>query len=76
MLKQPASVVLASFRPLTLSEGGNTKGDFPFAKTHKNGERIAQSEVCTSSGLHSLRPCWTACLSIRQNVYRAPHSDV
>jgi hypothetical protein len=64
MLKKFASVVLASFRPSTLSEVGSPEGDFPFAKAHENGERIAQSEVCTSSGLHSLRPCWTNFLSI------------
>jgi len=39
MLKQPASSVLASFRPSTYPRG-------------------------YASALHSLRPCWTACLSI------------
>jgi len=39
MLKQTASVVLASFRPSTYPRG-------------------------YASALHSLRPCWTACLSI------------
>ena len=39
MLKQPASSVLASFRPSTYPKG-------------------------TLPVLHSLRPCWTACLSI------------
>ena len=39
MLKQPASFVLASFRPSTYPKG-------------------------TPSAPHSLRPCWTACLSI------------
>ena len=40
------------------------EGVFPFANTHCKGERPTRSAVCTSSGLHSLRPCWTACLSI------------
>jgi hypothetical protein len=61
MLKKSASVVLASFRSSTLrrsvSEIGNTGGDFPFAKTHCKGERPTRSAVCTSSALHSLRPC-------------------
>ena len=39
MLKKPASVVLASFRPSTYPRG-------------------------YASALHSLRPCWTAFLSI------------
>ena len=51
MLKQSASVVLASFSPSTYPQG-------------------------YASGLHSLRPYWAACLSIRQNAYFAPYSDV
>ena len=41
MLKQPASFVLASLRgsTLTFSEVGNTRGAFPFARTHCEGER-------------------------------------
>jgi hypothetical protein len=39
MLKQSASVVLASFRPSTYPRG-------------------------YASAFHSLRPCWTDCLSI------------
>jgi len=68
MLKKSASGVLASLRGSTLSrsysEVGNAVGDFPFAKTHCKGERPTQSAVCTSSPLRSLRPCWTAFLSI------------
>ena len=60
MLKNSASGVLASFRPSMLkrssSEGGSTEGAFPFAKTHSTGERSTRSAVCTSSGLHALRP--------------------
>jgi len=55
------SSVLASFRSSTVrrnfSEVGNTVGAFPFAKTHRKGERPTQSAVCTSSALHSLRLC-------------------
>ncbi len=61
MLKKSASSVLASFRPSTyqpkLSDVGNAGGDFPFAKVHSTNERPTRSAVCTSSGLHSLRPC-------------------
>jgi len=71
MLKQAASVVLASFRPSTLrrgfSEVGSTVGALPFAKIHSRGERPTRGAVCTSSALRSLRPCWTACLSILSN---------
>ncbi len=61
--------VLASFRSSTcreenLSDDGITGGAFPFAKIHPRGERPTRSAVCTSSDLHSLRPCWTAFLSI------------
>jgi hypothetical protein len=62
--------VLASFRPSTLkgspSDVGNTGGALPFAKIHTKGERPTRSAVCTSSDLHSLRPCWTNFLSILQ----------
>ena len=45
LLKQSASIVLASFRPSTYHGG-------------------------CASGLHSLRPCWTACLSsLREDIY-------
>src|SRR5262245_55046654 len=68
MLKKSASSVLASFRPSTgrtrFSEAGNSGGGFPFAKIHNKGERPTRSAVCTSSALHSLRPCWTNFLSI------------
>jgi hypothetical protein len=61
MLKQPASFVLASFRPSTLnrsfSEVGNTGGVFPIAKIHVKGEQSTRSAVCTSSAIHSLGPC-------------------
>ena len=61
MLKNPASIVLASFRPSTLrrsfSEIGNTGGVFPFAKIYPMGEQPTRSAVCTFSGLRSLRPC-------------------
>ena len=69
-LKKSASGVLASFRPSTYrrrcSEGGVDEGVFPFAKIHSRGERPTRSAVCTSSDLHSLRPCWTNFLSILQ----------
>ena len=43
MLKQPASIVLASLRGLnveaSLSDIGITGGDFPFAKINSKGER-------------------------------------
>ena len=68
MLKKTASGVLASLRGSTLkrgfSEAGSTGGDFPFAKIYSIGERPTQSAVRTSSPLRSLRPCWTAFLSI------------
>jgi hypothetical protein len=61
MLKKASRFVLASFRPSTLkmsfSEVRNAGGAFPFAKTHCKGERPTRSAVCTSSALHSLRPC-------------------
>jgi hypothetical protein len=41
-----------------------TEGVFPFAKSYQKGERPTRSAVCTSSVLHSLRPCWTDFLSI------------
>jgi hypothetical protein len=46
------------------SEVGNTGGAFPFAKIYSMGERPTRSAVCTSSALHSLRPCWTNFLSL------------
>jgi protease-4 len=61
-------VVLALFRPSTykrrFSEVGVAVGVFPFAKTYSRGERPTRSAVCTSSAIHSLRPCWTAFLSL------------
>jgi hypothetical protein len=74
MLKKTASVVLASFRPSTLrrgfSEVGSTGGAFPFAKIHCKAERPTRSAVCTSSGLHSLRPCLRNGASWRDGVGR------
>jgi len=71
MLKKAASSVLASFRTSTVrrssSETGSTVGVFSFAKIHSLGERPTRSAVCTSSVLHSLRPCWTTFLSILQD---------
>jgi hypothetical protein len=68
MLKKSACFVLESFKPSTLSrifsDVGSTGAAFPFAKIHFMGERPTQIAVCTSSGLHALRPCWTALLSI------------
>jgi hypothetical protein len=73
MLKKSAISVLTSFRRSTLrrsfSEVRNAGGAFPFAKTHCKGERPTRSAVCTSSALHSLRPCWTAFLSILQGCF-------
>ena len=61
MLKKSASSVLASFRSSTFGRAGLkvgvAEGVFPFAKTHCKGERPTRSAVCTSSDLHSLRPC-------------------
>jgi hypothetical protein len=34
-----------------------TEGVFSFSKSYLKGERPTRGEVCTSSGLHSLRPC-------------------
>ena len=74
MLKQSASSVLASFRPSTLSrsfsEVRNAGGAFPFAKTHCKGERPTRSAACTSSVLHSLRPCLGQGASRRARVGR------
>ncbi len=78
MLKQPASGVLASFRPSTyqtrFSEVGSAGGAFPFAKIHSRGERPTRSAVCTSSALHSLWPCWTACLIILREPFLLFHA--
>jgi hypothetical protein len=57
----PASFVLASFRPSTYQAYWR-KGAYPLA--YDRSERIKQSLVCTSSVLHSLRPCRTAILSL------------
>ena len=66
--------VLASTRPSTLSKSfseiGNAVGAFPFAKTHCKGERPTRSAVCTSSVLHSLRPCLGQGASRRAGVGR------
>jgi hypothetical protein len=76
MLKKSANCVLASFRPSTLrgisriSEG--LEGVFPFTKIYYKGERPTRSAVCTSSALHSLRPCWTAFVSILRRDYVQP----
>jgi hypothetical protein len=74
MLKKSASGVLASFRPSTLrrslSEIRSTVGDFPFAKIYWKGERPTRSAVCTSSALHSLRPCLRNGASWRAGVGR------
>jgi hypothetical protein len=74
MLKKSTSFVLASFRPSILRrsflEVGNTGGAFPFAKTHAKGERPTRSAVCTSSDLHSQRPCLGQGASRRARVGR------
>ena len=74
LLKKSASIVLASFRPSTLrrsfSEIGSTGGAFPFAKIHSKDERPTRSAVCTSSALHSLRPCLGQGASRRARVGR------
>ncbi len=57
MLKKAASIVLASLRGSTLSEVGNTEGDFPFAKTHYTG-RTAH----TKCGLYLLASSLAAAL--------------
>src|SRR6267143_5711223 len=68
------SIVLASFRPSTLSrifsDVGSTGGALPFAKIHTRGERPTRSAVCTSSDLHSLRPCLRNGASWRAGVGR------
>ena len=72
------SVVLASFRPSTyqrsFSEVGNAVGVYPLAKTHCKGERPTRSAVCTSSALHSLRPCLGVGASWRARVGRVRRS--
>ena len=68
--------VLASFRPATCRRASlgcrNHGGAFPFAKIHSRGERPTRSAVCTSSALHSLRPCWTNFFSILLKVWGRP----
>jgi len=40
------------------------EGVSPIARTHSTGDRFTRSAVCTSSPPRSLRPRWTAFLSI------------
>jgi len=54
------------------SDIGRTGGVFPFTKIYYKGERPTRSAVCTSAALHSLRPCWTAFLSILRRYYAQP----
>ena len=73
MLKQSASGVLASFRPST--------------GTRPPHHSAARTDVVLlirrtlrprgyASALHSLRPCWTNCLSILRGVSCCPrHAD-
>src|SRR6476646_2454560 len=65
MLKMPASGVLASFRPST----GTRPPHHSAART--NVVLLIRRTVRPrgyASGLHSLRPCWTAILSIPQEA--------
>jgi hypothetical protein len=68
-------VVLASFRPSTLSgsfsEVGSTGGACPFVKTHFKGERPTRSAVCTFSVLHSLRLCLGQGASMGEEAFLA-----
>ncbi len=69
MLKKVASVVLASFRPSTSEEilgNWNLWRGFSVRQDPLYGRTAPRSAVGTSSDLHSLRPCWTAFLSILQ----------
>jgi len=56
MLKHAASVVLASLKASTWKHNPS-EGFYPFPKNHYIGERLTRSAVCTSSAIHSLRPC-------------------
>src|SRR4249919_1020410 len=61
MLKMPASGVLASYRPST----GTRPPHHSAART--NVVLLIRRTVRPrgyASGLHSLRPCWTPCMSI------------
>jgi len=73
MLKKSASVVLASLKGSTLkwslTEVPESKGVYPLARNHLRSERLKRSLVCTSSPLRSLRPRWTAFLSILKIVW-------
>jgi len=60
---------------------GISGGVYPFAKSYLMSERFKRSLVCTSSPLHSLRPRWTAFLTIlndesseiiRKGVFQEP----
>ena len=57
----PASFVLASFSPSTY-RAYLRQSAYPLA--YDRSERVKRSLVCTSSTLHSLRPCRTAILSL------------
>jgi hypothetical protein len=67
MLKKSASGVLASLRGST-EKKNQIGGVYPFTKINPIGERFTRSAGCTSSPLHSLRPCWTTFLSILGSV--------
>jgi hypothetical protein len=66
MLKQPAIFVLASFKPST----GTRPPHISAART--NVVLLIRRTVRPkgyASGFHSLRPCWTDCLSILQGQF-------
>jgi hypothetical protein len=79
MLKNSASVVLASFRSSTyrlkFSEVGSAGGVFPFAKIYCTGERPHEVRWVPPPGLHSLRPCLRNGASWRAGVGRVRRSD-
>jgi hypothetical protein len=63
----PASFVLASFRPSTY-RAYMRQSAYPLAGDRS--ERVKRSLVCTSSALHSLRPCPRSGASRRAGVGR------
>jgi len=81
MLKKSAIGILTSLRGSTCrtapSDSGITDGNFPFAKIHVKGERVARAAACAVSPLCSLRLCWTVFLnSLRAIQLPSVISDV
>ena len=71
MLKKSASIVLASFRSST----GTRLSHYSVART--DVVLLIRRTVRPrgyASGLHSLRSCWTAILSLLQNILLLPNT--